>query len=107
MNLGPLEVTQPTAQLFRAGDAVKVLTGYCAGETWVVAVYDASTDEAHIAGYPYACITNASKALALHRAATDVEHADMLASVENIAGMDGDDPRRRALHRVRQLGGTP
>lgn len=95
-------------QAFRAGDAVRVLSGPCAGETWVVAVYEARNDTAWIAGWPCTMITKATEAVELARAATDEQHALM---VENVAKMRGDhgggDPRRSALERVQAMGGVP
>lgn len=95
-------------QPFRAGDAVEVLDGFHKGQVWVVAVYEAVRDEAHIAGWPYARVDKASTALRVHRAATDEQHAEMIASVADMRGEHGEgDPRRRALVHVQKSGGTP
>ncbi len=95
-------------QPFRAGDAVEVLVGPNKGEVWVVAVYEAAADTAYIAGWPCSMVTQASEALRLHRAGSESQHTDMIASV---ARMQGDycqgDPRRSALERVQADGGTP
>jgi hypothetical protein len=93
---------------FRSGDAVRVLTGPCAGETWVVAVYDAANDIAWIAGWPCTMVTKASEALALHRACSDEEHHETLESVRNLRGDHGEgDPRRSAYERIVAAGGAP
>lgn len=97
-----------TKQPLRAGDAVEVLLGTCKGEVWVVAVYEAAADTAWIAGWPCTMVTKATEALRLHRAATDQQHADMIASVANLRGDHGQgDPRRSALERVQAAGGCP
>jgi hypothetical protein len=93
--------TQP----FRAGDAVHVLAN---GETWVVAVYDASRDVAWIAGWPCTMVPDASTALKLKRAATDAQHASMVESVSQMRGEHGGgEPRRSALESVQARGGVP
>ncbi len=95
-------------QPFRAGDAVEVLLGPNAGETWIVAVYDHGRDCAYIAGWPCTMVTKATESLKLHRAATDAQHAEMIASVADMRGDHGEgDPRRSALEYVRAAGGTP
>lgn len=94
-----------SSQPFRAGDVVRVKTGPCATERWVVAVYDASSDTAYIAGWPCTMVTKATAALDLADAATDEDHAQMVASIAKMPG--GRDPRRAALERVQASGGTP
>lgn len=97
-------MTQP----FRAGDAVEVLSGPCKGERWVIAVFEADRDVAWIAGWPCTMVTHATEALRLHRAATDKQHAEMVESVGRMRGDHGQgDPRRSALERVTEAGGTP
>jgi ribosomal protein L24 len=101
-------VTQAKQNPFRAGDTVEVLLGDSAGERWVIAVYDAATDSAYIAGWPCTLVTKATEALKLHRAATDEQHASMIADIEHLRGdHGGSDPRAIALRRVREAGGTP
>ncbi len=97
-----------SAQPFRAGDVVRVRLGPCANEHWVVAVYDARSDTAYIAGWPCTMVTKATEALELHDAASDEEHAHMIASVATMRGDNGQgDPRRAALERVHAMGGVP
>lgn len=96
------------AQPFRAGDAVTVLSGECAGETWVVAVYEAASDTAWIAGWPCTMVDQATQKLRLHRAATDAQHDEMLEGVRKMQGdHGGGDPRQRALEHILATGGTP
>lgn len=96
-------------QPFRAGDVVRVNTGPCRDEHWLVAVYEARNDTAFIAGWPCTMVTKATEALELVRAATDEEHAEMVESVSKMQGDygGGSDPRRVALERVQAAGGVP
>lgn len=96
-------VQQPAApQPFRAGDVVAVKAGPCAGERWLVAVYDAKRDEAWIAGWPETLVTKATKAVELVEAATDEQHQRMCEDVERSGGA-----RASALKIVRERGGMP
>ncbi len=100
--------TEPQKQPFRAGDHVRVLLGPHRGETWVVAVYEASNDTAWIAGWPCTMVTKATEALELAEACDDAEHARMVESVRKMQGDHGEgDPRRSAIERVLETGGTP
>lgn len=99
-------------QPFRAGDAVDVRVGGTEAkpitETWVIACYEADRDVAWIAGWPCSMVSKASEVLKLHRAATDIQHAQMVRDVLTMRGDFGDgDPRRTAMERVRSIGGVP
>ena len=97
-----------TKQPFRAGDTVLVKSGPCANQRWGVAVYDASTDNAWIAGWPCTMIANASEALELYEACTDAEHEAMVEAISKMRGDHGEgDPRRSALESVLATGGVP
>ncbi len=97
-------MTQP----FRAGDYVRVKLDLCPSVDWRVAVYEASTDTAFIAGWPCTVITHATDVLELVEACTDVEHMLMIALVTTMRGDRGDkDPRRSAIERVLANGGVP
>jgi hypothetical protein len=102
------ESTHTIEQPFRAGDAVRVKLGPCAGEVWVVAVYDARRDIAWIAGWPCSMVTKATEALELDEACDDAEHARMVDAVSKMeSDSGGKDPRRSALEHVQAMGGTP
>jgi hypothetical protein len=93
------------AQPFRAGDVVEVLAGtdtLTSGEKWVIACYDAPRDFAYIAGWPETLVTEATKKLRRCEAATDEQHAQMIADVLASSG-----PRRAALVAIQARGGTP
>lgn len=97
-----------TKQPFRAGDVVRVKSGPCADQCWVVAVYETPSDIAWIAGWPCTMVSKATEALELNRAATDEQHAAMIAQVGELRGdHGGGDPRRGALERVQASGGVP
>jgi hypothetical protein len=97
-------MTQP----FRSGDHVDVLLGPTKGERWVIAVYDETFDTAYIAGWPCTMVTKASVALKRVEACDDLEHARMVKAVSEMRGdYGGGDPRRSALLRVQERGGTP
>jgi hypothetical protein len=90
-------------QPFRAGDVVEMLVGTRAGERWVIACYNAERDEAWIAGWPETLVDEATRKLRLDRAASDEEHAEMIAAVSAMKeGM-----RRSALLAIQERGGTP
>lgn len=95
-------------QPFRAGDVVRVKLGPCKDERWVVAVYEAPSNTAFIAGWPCTMVTKATQAVELVEACTDKQHADMIESVAKMRGDHGEgDPRRSALERVQAIGGVP
>lgn len=95
-------------QPFRAGDVVRVKLGPCAGQEWGVAVYEANSDTAWIAGWPCTMVTKATEALDLAEACSDEEHARMVEAIARIQGdRGGKDPRLSALERVQAAGGVP
>lgn len=96
--------TQP----FRAGDTVRVEVGPNKHEEWVIAVYDARSDTAWIAGWPCSMVTKASEALELVEACDDAEHERMVEAVKNMqSDHGGKDPRRSAIERLLEMGGVP